>query len=192
MQLFYSYLICIFCSQPIAKLPIRSTTYIFVIFVLVTFCYITNDPDLRYETPFDHGHGFSALGFGEDTVGTACSCSTMTKSVASRTLVPDSNTNDGGWNSLKILFFKMSDDWAGVALRLDSSGAVDQGTLLGLFYVAWNSHSLKQVPEMEHLRRSIQKDDSNSASLPGDQDEAGGPFVTLSWMSPSIAPATVY
>lgn len=86
----------------------------------------------------------------------------------------------------------MFDDWAGIALRLDSAGTVDQGNLLGIFYVAWNSHSLKQVPEKEHLRRPIQKDNSNSASLSEDQHDAGEPFVILPWMSPSIAPAILY
>lgn len=65
----------------------------------------------------------------------------------------------------------MSDDWTGIVLRLDSAGTVDQSTLCH-FYVVCNSHSLKQVPEKEHLRRPIQKDNSNHASLPEDQHEA--------------------
>lgn len=94
MQLSCSCLICTFCSQLIAKLPFLSTTCEFVIFFLITFCYLTNDPDLRYKAPFDYGHGFSASGFRGDTVGTACSCSTKTGSSSEKTLKPDRDTND--------------------------------------------------------------------------------------------------
>lgn len=152
MQLFYSYLLCTFCSQPIAKLPIWSTTCIFVIFVLVTFCYITNDSDLRCETPFDHGHGFLHL---ERTQQRQLVPAPQWPGPQPRGLYYRTVTQVMGAEFTEDFFSVIlsSDDWAGIALGLDLAGLLIRVPCWH-FFMCLGILSLKQVPEKEHSKKT--------------------------------------
>lgn len=98
-----------------------------------------------------------------------------------------------GLNSLKTFFLSYFHLMTGLGLLLawtwqDCWSGYLAGTFLCVLeFSAWNRCQKRSIQ-----RRPSQKDDSSRVSLPENQEEAGGPFVVLPWISSTFAPATLY